>query len=120
MIAGELDVTNLPTAASLFNSVAKGAPLVVFSDWGHNEPSYGYTSFSVFQKLHDERMREISDLAKLKGKKIGVGALGSINQDNKAGLNPATDVEWRRVYELFVGPRAFVPTSDVRLICSGE
>jgi TRAP-type uncharacterized transport system substrate-binding protein len=70
-------------------------------------------------------MREISDLAKLKGKKIGVGALGSINQDNaaqallKAGLNPA-DVDWRRVYGLFVGPRAFVPASDVRLICSGE
>src|SRR5262249_54397539 len=40
------------------------------------------------------------DFAKLKGKKVGVGATGSINQYNvakgliQAGLNPATDVQW--------------------------
>ena len=100
MIAGELEMTNLPAAANLFNSVAKGAPLVIFADWGHNRPGYGYTAFSVSQALYDQGVRTLADLGKLKGKKVGVGALGSINHYNaaqallKAGLNPATDVQW--------------------------
>ena len=100
MIAGELDLTNLPASANLFNSVAKGAPIAVFADWGNNRPGRGYTAFLVSQKLYDEGVRAIPDLAKLKGKKVGVGALGSINHYNaaqillKAGLNPAKDVQW--------------------------
>jgi NitT/TauT family transport system substrate-binding protein len=100
MIAGELELTNLPAAANLFNSIAKGAPIAVFADWGHNRPGRGYTAFLVSQKLYDEGIHTIPDLAKLKGKKVGVGALGSINQYNaaqillKAGLNPAKDVQW--------------------------
>ncbi|MBN9084577.1 MAG: hypothetical protein BGP04_25185 [Rhizobiales bacterium 62-17] len=100
MIAGELEVTNLPAAANLFNSVAKGAPLVVFADWGNNRAGFGYTAFSVSQKLHDDGIKTIADLVKLKGKKVGVGALDSINHYNaaqillKAGLNPSSDVEW--------------------------
>lgn len=100
MIAGELELTNLPAAANLFNSIAKGAPIAVFADWGNNRPGRGYTAFLVSQKLYDEGIRTIPDLTKLNGKKVGVGALGSINQYNaaqillKAGLNPAQDVEW--------------------------
>jgi len=100
MIAGELELTNLPASANLFNSIAKGAPIAVFADWGNNRPGHGYTAFLVSQKLYDEGIRTIPDLAKLKGKKVGVGALGSINHYNaaqallKAGLNPAKDVEW--------------------------
>jgi len=100
MIAGELELTNLPAAANLFNSIAKGGPIAVFADWGNNRPGYGYTSFLVSQKLYDEGVHGIPDLAKLKGKKIGVGALGSINHYNaaqilmKAGLDPAKDVQW--------------------------
>ncbi|AXK80678.1 hypothetical protein DW352_09245 [Pseudolabrys taiwanensis] len=100
MIAGELELTNLPAAANLFNSIAKGAPIAVFADWGNNRPGHGYTAFLVSQKLYDEGVRTIPDLAKLKGKKVGVSALGSINHYNaaqilmKAGLNPAKDVQW--------------------------
>jgi NitT/TauT family transport system substrate-binding protein len=100
MIAGELELTNLPAAANLFNSIAKGAPVAVFADWGNNRPGRGYTAFLVSQTLYDKGIRTIPDLAKLKGKKVGVGALGSINQYNaaqillKAGLNPAKDVQW--------------------------
>jgi NitT/TauT family transport system substrate-binding protein len=100
MISGELDVTNLPASANLFNSIAKGAPLVIFADWGHNRVGHGYTVFSVSQALYDQGVRKLEDLGKLKGKKVGVGAIGSINQYNaaqallKAGLDPAKDVEW--------------------------
>ena len=100
MIAGELDITNLPAAANMFNSIAKGAPLVVVLDWGHNKPGRAYTATNVTQELYDAGVRGLSDFAKLKGKTIGVGALGSINQYNaaqallKAGLDPANDVQW--------------------------
>lgn len=99
-VAGELDLTNLPAAANLFNGIARGAPIAVFADWGNNRPGHGYTAFMVSRKLHDEGVRTIADLATLKGRKVGVNALGSINHYNaaqillKAGLNPATDVQW--------------------------
>jgi NitT/TauT family transport system substrate-binding protein len=51
MIAGELEMTNLPAAANLFNSVAKGAPLVVFADWGNNPRLWIYG----FQRLAEAR-----------------------------------------------------------------
>jgi NitT/TauT family transport system substrate-binding protein len=100
MIAGELDITNLPAAASLFNSIQKGAPLVVILDWGHNRSGRGYTVVNVTPELYDQGVHSVADFAKLKGKRIGVGALGSINQYNiakgleKVGLDPAKDVEW--------------------------
>ena len=86
--------------ASLFNSVAKGAPLVVVLDRGHNRPGFGYTVINVTQALHDQGVRVAGDFAKLKGKRFGVSALGSINQYTaaqallKAGLDPAKDVQW--------------------------
>lgn len=100
MIAGELDMTFMTPNASLFNSVAKGAPLVVILDRGHNKKGYAYTLVNVTQAIADQGVKSMADFAKLKGKKIGVGALGSINQYNmaqalvKAGLNPAKDVQW--------------------------
>ncbi len=100
IVAGELDITFLPAAANLFNSVAKGAPLVVILDRGNNRPGRGYTVLNVSQKIADAGVHSLADLAKLKGKRVGVGAVGSINQYNaalalrKAGLDPAKDVEW--------------------------
>jgi len=100
MIAGELELTLMTANASLFNSVAKGAPLVVVLDRGHNRPGFGYTVINVTQALHDQGVRGAGDFAKLKGKRFGVTALGSINQYTaaqallKAGLDPAKDVQW--------------------------
>ncbi|MCC6780000.1 MAG: ABC transporter substrate-binding protein [Hyphomicrobiales bacterium] len=100
MVAGELDMTFMTPNASLFNSVAKGAPLVAILDRGHNKKGFAYTLVNVTQALSDAGIKSMADFAKLKGKKIGVGALGSINQYNmaqalvKAGLDPAKDVQW--------------------------
>jgi NitT/TauT family transport system substrate-binding protein len=41
ILAGELDITLMTANASFFNSVAKGAPLVIVLDRGHNRPGYG-------------------------------------------------------------------------------
>lgn len=100
ILAGELDITLMTANASFFNSVAKGAPLVIVLDRGHNKPGYGYLAVNVTQELYDQGVRSLADFAKLKGKKMGVGAVGSINQYDtaralqKAGLDPRKDVNW--------------------------
>jgi NitT/TauT family transport system substrate-binding protein len=100
MVSGELDMTFMTANASLFNSVAKGAPLAVILDRGNNKVGRAYTIVNVTQALYDQGVKSAADFAKLKGKKIGVGALGSINQYNmaqalmKVGLDPAKDVQW--------------------------
>ena len=100
MVSGELEMALMTPNASLFNSVAKGAPLVIILDRGHNRKGFAYTLVNVTQAVADSGVKSMADFAKLKGKKIGVGALGSINQYNmaqaliKAGLDPAKDVQW--------------------------
>src|SRR5215831_17302591 len=100
MIAGELDMTFMTPNASLFNSIAKGAPLVVILDRGNNRKGFAYTLVNVTQAIYDQGVHGMGDFAKLKGKRMGVGALGSINQYNlaqaliKVGLDPAKDVQW--------------------------
>ena len=100
VVAGELDLTFMTANASLFNSIAKGAPIVVIFDRGHNRKGFAYTLANVTQTLYDQGVKSMADFALLKGKKMGVGALGSINQYNmaqallKAGLDPAKDVQW--------------------------
>jgi NitT/TauT family transport system substrate-binding protein len=100
MVSGELDISGMTAAAGLFNSVAKGAPLVIILDRGNNRPGFGYTVTSVTQELYDQGVRSLGDFGKLKGRRVGVGALGSINQYNvalalaKVGLDPAKDVQW--------------------------
>lgn len=99
-VSGEVDIGGMTAAAGLFNSVAKGAPLVIILDRGHNRPGYGYTVTNVSQELYDRGVHSVADFGKLKGARVGVGALGSINQYNvamalaKAGLDPAKDVKW--------------------------
>jgi NitT/TauT family transport system substrate-binding protein len=100
LIAGELDVTFMTANAGLFNSIAKGAPLVLFLDRGNNKRGRAYTAINVTQELYDQGVRGPADFAKLKGKKIGLSALGSINQYTfalalqRAGLDPRKDVQW--------------------------
>ncbi len=100
LVAGELDMTFMTPNASLFNSIAKGAPLVIVLDRGNNKSGFAYTLVNVTQAMADQGIKTMADFGKLKGRKIGVGALGSINQYNmaqallKAGLDPANDVQW--------------------------
>jgi NitT/TauT family transport system substrate-binding protein len=100
LISGELDMALMTANASLFNSIAKGAPIVVILDRGNNRVGRAYTVVNVTNAVYAEGVHGPGDFAKLKGKRIGVGAVGSINQYTiaqgliKAGLDPAKDVHW--------------------------
>jgi NitT/TauT family transport system substrate-binding protein len=100
LISGELDISFMTASAALFNSIAKGAPLVFVLDRGNNKKGRGYTVINVTQDLYDSGIKSMADFAKLKGKRIGLGATGSINQYlfalalQKAGLDPRKDVQW--------------------------
>jgi NitT/TauT family transport system substrate-binding protein len=73
---------------------------VLFLDRGNNKVGRAYTAMNVTQELYDEGVHSPADFAKLKGKKIGLSALGSINQYTfalalqRAGLDPRKDVQW--------------------------
>src|SRR4051794_29130879 len=100
VIAGELDLALLPSDARLFNTVAKGAPLAVILDGGHNRRGFGATVINVTQALHEDGVLSVRDFARLKGKRFGVPAAGSVGHYNaalsliKAALDPAKDVQW--------------------------
>lgn len=100
LISGELDISFMTPSAGLFNSIAKGAPMVIILDRGNNRPGYAYTTLSVRKELADGGIKTLKDVAKLKGMRMGANALGSINHYNaanalvRAGLNPAKDVQW--------------------------
>jgi NitT/TauT family transport system substrate-binding protein len=100
LIAGDLDLTFMTANASLFNSVARGAPLVVILDRGNNKANRGYTVINVSKQMAEGGVKSLADLARLRGKKIGVSGTGSINQYvlslalQKAGLDPRKDVQW--------------------------
>jgi NitT/TauT family transport system substrate-binding protein len=99
-VSGELDMSFMTPNASLFNSIARGAPIQIILDRGHNRAGRSYTVINVTKAMADQGVHSIGDMAKLKGKRFGVGALGSINQFNAAkalimaGLDPSKDVQW--------------------------
>lgn len=100
LISGELDISFMTANAGLFNSIAKGAPLVFVLDRGNNKKGRGYTVINVTQELYDAGVTSKADFAKLKGKRIGLSATGSINQYlfakalQDVGLDPRKDVSW--------------------------
>src|SRR5687768_8335572 len=53
-ISGELDMSFMTANASLFNSIAKGAPLVIILDRGHNRAGRAYTVINVTQAMADQ------------------------------------------------------------------
>jgi NitT/TauT family transport system substrate-binding protein len=100
IVAGELDIAAVTAAASLFNSIAKGAPLAIVFDRGNNRAGRGFTAVNVTPELYAAGLRSAADFGLLRGKKIGIGAIGSINQYDAsialigAGLDPRKDVQW--------------------------
>lgn len=100
LISGEIDVSFMTANAGLFNSIAKGAPIVFILDRGNNKKGRGYTVQNVTQDLYNSGVKSVADYGKLKGKRVGLSATGSINQYlfakalQHAGLDPRKDVQW--------------------------
>lgn len=117
LLAGELDMGSMTPNAGYFNSIARGAQLLIILDRGRERPGRAYVPTVVSKELADKGLKSLADMQVLKGKKVGVGASGSINQYllakalQKAGLNPQRDVEW------IVG----VPQPDlVKMLCQKQ
>jgi NitT/TauT family transport system substrate-binding protein len=100
MVSGELDVTVVTLSAGLFNSIAKGAPMLLFLDRGNNQMGRGGSAINVSTTLYAAGLHGPADMAMLKGKRFGITAVGSINQYEAAlalsnvGLDPKHDVQW--------------------------
>jgi NitT/TauT family transport system substrate-binding protein len=98
LIAGDIEFSIMPAAAGLFNSVAKGAPLVVILDAGTNKPGFGVSAINVSPALYAQGLHTVADFAMLRGRKIAIGAVGSGNQFIvaqallKARLDPDKDI----------------------------
>jgi ABC-type nitrate/sulfonate/bicarbonate transport system substrate-binding protein len=74
-ISGELDMSFMTANASLFNSIAKGAPLLIILDRGHNRPGRPYTVINVSQSMADQGVRSllVEGGARIAGSLIGAG-----------------------------------------------
>jgi NitT/TauT family transport system substrate-binding protein len=100
LVSGELELTSVTASAGLFNSIAKGAPMVIFLDRGNNSHGHGITLITASPDMVAAGVTSLKDFSKFRGKHIGVGALGSINEYEfglalqRAGLDPAKDVSW--------------------------
>ena len=95
LISGELDISLMTANASLFNSIAKGAPLVIMLDRGHNRPGFGYPAINVTQELYDQGVRSLADFASSRARRsASARSAASTNTTlsralQKAGLDPA-------------------------------
>ncbi len=74
--SGEIDVAGGITGANLFNAVARGLEIRIIADKGTNNPGKSYFNMVVRKDLADQ----IKDYKDLKGKKIGVFSVGTLNE----------------------------------------
>lgn len=101
MLSGEVSVGVMTCSAGLFNSFYRGGAYRAFLCNGQGRPGRAVTCIVVRKDHYDAGIQKVSDLAKIKGKTVAVGALGSINQYGiatalkQAGLDPVKDVQWQ-------------------------
>ena len=101
MVAGELEFAGMTAAASLFNSVAKGAPLVVILDRANNRPGFGYTVINVQPSAVRPGRSVARRFRQAQGQDTSASARSAASTNTtsrrrslKAGLDPAKDVQW--------------------------
>ena len=68
LISGELDVSAVTMSAGLFNSIAKGAPMIMFLDRGNNDMDRGGSAINVSNEMFAAGLKGPADMALLKGK----------------------------------------------------
>ena len=75
LAAGEVDIAGGVSTASFFNAIAQGIDVKIIADKGHNIPGKSYFTLVIGNHMVDE-IKEYKDL---KGKKIAVSSLNSID-----------------------------------------
>ena len=66
-ISGELDMSFMTANASLFNSIAKGAPIHIILDRGNNRAGRAYTVINVTKAMADQGVRSLDDIGEAEG-----------------------------------------------------
>lgn len=74
--SGDIDVAGGITGANLFNAVARGLDIRIIADKGTNYPGRSYFNLIVRKDLAGE----IKEYADLKGKRIGLFSVGTLNE----------------------------------------
>lgn len=74
--SGQVDVAGGISGANLFNAAARGLDIRIIADKGTNNPGKSYYTLVVRKDLADQ----IKDYKDLKGKKIGVFSVGTLNE----------------------------------------
>lgn len=101
LIAGEFDIGSVTCSAALFNAISRGANMKGAFCGGQAQHGRGGTAILIRTDLYESGIKTLADLKGLKGKTIGVGAAGSVNQFSMSkalvavGLNPVSDVTWQ-------------------------
>lgn len=75
LAAGEVDIAGGVSTASFFNAIAQGIDVKIIADKGHNVPGKSYFTLVIGNHMVDV----IKDYKDLKGKKIAVSSLNSID-----------------------------------------
>ena len=75
LAAGEVDIAGGVSTASFFNAIAQGIDVKIIADKGHNNLGKSYFTFVIGNHMVDE----IKDYSDMKGKKIAVSSLYSID-----------------------------------------
>ena len=82
--AGQLDIATGGVAASLFNGVARGLPILVVADKGSTSPGFGTNAFLIAKGAWDKG--EVRGVQDLKGKPIGLLGPGALSEYQWARL----------------------------------
>lgn len=82
--AGQLEVATGGVAASLFNGVARGLPIVVVADKGSTSPGFGTNAFLIAKGAWDRG--EVRSVEQLKGKPVGILGPGALSEYQWARL----------------------------------
>ena len=81
---GQLDVATGGIAASLYNAVAQGMPILVVADKGSTSPGFGTNAFLVAKGAWDRG--EVRGAKDLKGKPVGLLGPGALSEYQWARL----------------------------------
>lgn len=76
LAAGHVDIAGGITSTALFNAVDRGLDIKIIADKGTNNPGRSYYTLTIRNDLVDE----VKDYADLRGRKIGLFSLGTLNE----------------------------------------
>lgn len=78
LAAGEIDISTAPCNAGFFNLVAKGMPVRIFMDRGHESKGRGSQGILVSNALHAAGFTNLDGYRLARGKVLSIAVMGSV------------------------------------------